>query len=456
VLKKFFRKNSKIYHDLGEKKITFLEYGIKAIQRILPHVEIRNIAITSYKKSRTKWSSNKRRSISITIGVEIGRKHSVNFDIFRRTIPVVPGTILRTLDSREYEICGAVEKKLSNIFLGNRNYDESTLEAVFSSFDDAIISEHLKERYDLNFDLGNLFNEVRKLAEQTYENKALMFGCLIDSDSHKKPSPKTRFPDSYFDKKKYRVLSDAYNTAYKISSYGCLISFKEIDLKSRHPGGKKFYPKWCENFARSTNDAIFGIILTPQGDILILENSDLTFTYRFGNWQYWNHTHLTDLLKDAARTPGISLSKGLTRIVHRLYRIAIDASFRRTGSLLVLLRNRRNLHEIVVVGDAIDDPKRSQLDKAFDNALDFSLIPGIDPRIIVELASLDGAIVFDNKGKVLAYGSVLKPKKTGKISTAEGSRTKAAIGASNYGIAIKVSLDGDIAIYYKGKILIKI
>ena len=69
----------------------------------------------------------------------------------------------------------------------------------------------------------------------------------------------------------------------------------------------------------------------------------------------------------------------------------------------------------------------------------------------VELASLDGAVVLENSGRILAYGAVLQPKKAGKLRGAEGSRTKAAIGASNYGLAVKISSDGDISIFYEGR-----
>ena len=66
-----------------------------------------------------------------------------------------------------------------------------------------------------------------------------------------------------------------------------------------------------------------------------------------------------------------------------------------------------------------------------------------------------GAIVLNNAGDILAYGAVLRPRKTGKIRTAEGSRTKAAIGASHYGLGVKVSSDGDITFYEDGKLFLK-
>lgn len=69
--------------------------------------------------------------------------------------------------------------------------------------------------------------------------------------------------------------------------------------------------------------------------------------------------------------------------------------------------------------------------------------------VIVELAGLDGAVVVDNQGHILAYGAVLEPGRRGRVEAEEGSRTKAAVGASHYGLAIKVGSDGDIAVFVR-------
>ena len=76
--------------------------------------------------------------------------------------------------------------------------------------------------------------------------------------------------------------------------------------------------------------------------------------------------------------------------------------------------------------------------------------------MLVDLASLDGSVVIDNTGLILAYGAILAPKKSGIIRATEGSRTKAAIGASNYGLSVKISSDGDIAVYHQGNEFISI
>jgi DNA integrity scanning protein DisA with diadenylate cyclase activity len=107
-------------------------------------------------------------------------------------------------------------------------------------------------------------------------------------------------------------------------------------------------------------------------------------------------------------------------------------------------------------GDAIGDNNRGTTDREFDAFLNDHTIQSLPRAVAVELASLDGAVVLDNSGRILAYGAVLQPKKAGKLRGTEGSRTKAAIGASNYGLAVKVSSDGDISVYSKGSEFIRV
>ncbi|MEP7367348.1 MAG: diadenylate cyclase [Acidobacteriota bacterium] len=134
----------------------------------------------------------------------------------------------------------------------------------------------------------------------------------------------------------------------------------------------------------------------------------------------------------------------------------MDISFRRSGALFVMLRRKTSLHELVRLGDGIRDNCQRSLDVAFDRALAPMKVQSLPRAVLSELASLDGAVVISNQGDVLAYGAILHPKKTGKVNRAEGSRSKAAIGASNYGLALKVSSDGDITVFVSGDELISV
>ena len=158
------------------------------------------------------------------------------------------------------------------------------------------------------------------------------------------------------------------------------------------------------------------------------------------------------LLRDRARAQKVRPSF-LGRLVGEIYRAALDVSFRRSGGLFLILRNRNNIGKVVRMGDANGDPGRAPVDVAFDEAFKGARI---SRPVIVELASVDGAIVLNNSANILAWGSVLKPQKSGHLRGSEGSRTKAAIGASHYGLALKVSSDGDITVYHNGKEFIRI
>lgn len=70
--------------------------------------------------------------------------------------------------------------------------------------------------------------------------------------------------------------------------------------------------------------------------------------------------------------------------------------------LFVILHNRQRLHELVRVGDAIGDKRRVETDAEFVRALEEHVIQGLHRPVVVELASLDGAVVIANSGEILA------------------------------------------------------
>jgi DNA integrity scanning protein DisA with diadenylate cyclase activity len=157
----------------------------------------------------------------------------------------------------------------------------------------------------------------------------------------------------------------------------------------------------------------------------------LRFTYRYAQWQYWNHSHLVKLLRDRARAQRVP-KKVLGRVVGAISRAALDVSFRRSGGLFVVLHNRKHLREIARPGDALAGADRTDADVAFGNVVDTKTIQSLPRSVLAELASLDGAVVLQNSGTLVAYGAVLQPKKSGKLHGTEGSRTKAAIGTNGY------------------------
>lgn len=449
------RGNSRLRARLGTSGYQFLCHAAGAVERILPHVEVSGWREVGLAEAGAFWTSQERTSIriAISVGTADTNGRSIVANVQRKHVPVGPGTPdRRILDTREHDICRRIAWEISAVVgFDDTEVNVASLEAIGASFDELIVAEHLEEHHGLNLSLRSVFASLHKLAEQTYENKSLTFGCIFDKTAKSKSS--LHFPKDFLEIKKYRALSDGYRTAYHLSSTGQVVDFLDLEtLRAPALTGKHFYPSWAKSMARVSRANRCGIALSRQGDLLVFDEGSLRFTYRYGRWQYWNHVHLTLLLRDRARAQHVRPTV-LGKLIGQVYRAALDVSFRRSGALFVILRNQHNIHRIVRRGDAMYHPKRLAADREFDNALRYKSIAG---AVAVELAALDGAVVLDNSGSLVAFGAVLKPKKSGRVNKAEGSRTKAAIGASFYGLAIKISSDGDITVYHQGQEFIRI
>lgn len=453
------RANSRLRRTLGPAGNSFLEHAAGAIQRILPHVQVSPWTESRWAASSSVWASPKRTDIRITIAIgprQGAESRAIVALVKRRQVPGIGGAAGITLDEREFDICKLIASRTSEVLeKGSLGAAEVSIRAIRDAFDEYVVARHVEAHHGLTqMPVSSIFDALHTLAEQSYENKALTFGCILESRQNV-TGQDTRFPDAFLSSKKYKALSDGFRTAYHISALGNVIGFVDLDrFEKKRLTEKHYYPDWAEPIARASRSKRCGVALSRQGDILVFDSGTLRFTYRYGQWQYWNHAHLVYLLRDRARAQRVP-KRILGRVVGAIYRAALDVSFRRAGGLFVILHNRKYLRDVVRIGDAIGDSRRSTTDREFDSVICRHKIDSLPRTVVVELASLDGAIVIDNSGKILAYGAILQPRKVGRLRGTEGSRTKAAAGASNYGLAVKISSDGDITVYHKGRAFIK-
>lgn len=445
-------KKSRLRRDLGEDAYEYLLGAAGAFERLLPHTRISSWTKRSEpNRKRASWGSEERREINVCIGLGNFDGRSLHAQVSRRSAPTGVGNVRRTLDKRELDLCRRIATLASDTLASHDiAASASTLMALRSRFDEDVVADHLRGQHDLRLDLRALFESLRTLAGQTYENSAIALGCILDPDESGDGG--VTFPDDFVDRKKFYALTDGFRTSYMLSRSGGLL--KILDLERSEPRvtvtDREFFPEWASDMARLSRGRRCGVALTRAGDILVFEDGSLRFTYRFGKWRYLNHRHIVDLLKNLARVQNVAPHR-IGTVAKSVYRTALDVSFRRSGGLIVVLGAVRDLRKVVRRGDAIDDERRAPQDRALDAALPGTSIQGISRRVLAELASLDGAIVLANSGKLLAYAAILTPRKKGRIRAAEGSRTKAAIGASNYGLAVKVSADGGIEVFSNGK-----
>lgn len=448
------RANSRLQQKLNVAQKNFLEYSSGAIQRLLPHIETSAWTEGAWAPTKSVWVDRERRQVRMTIAV--GEQADTNGRSLSTIVRRRSASNSRdTIDLREFDICQLIANRIAEV-LQQQPLDSSaaSIQAISDSFDEYVVASHIQKHHDLNAPIAPILSALHTLSEQSYENKALTFGCILDPQKTME-SGGSSLPE-FLRSKKYKALSDGFRTAYIVSTDGQVSDFVDLDEYEKRPLiASNYYPDWTEAIARSSRDKRCGIALSRQGDILVFDQGTLRFTYRYGQWQYWNHGHLLYLLKSQARAQRVPPNL-VGRVVGAIYRAALDVSFRRSGGLFVILHNRNHKRKVVKDGDAIQDGSRGATDREFDGFLEGLNIQSLPRIVTVELASLDGAVVLDNSGNILAYGAVLQPKKSGKLRGTEGSRTKAAIGASNYGLAVKISSDGEICIYNNGSEFIRV
>jgi hypothetical protein len=79
----------------------------------------------------------------------------------------------------------------------------------------------------------------------------------------------------------------------------------------------------------------------------------------------------------------------------------------------------------------------------------------LDESVLASLATLDGAVVCDPHGQLLAVGAILRhpvPSASEARVETEGARTTAALAASHAGPVLKVSEDGMITFFDQGRV----
>jgi hypothetical protein len=207
-------------------------------------------------------------------------------------------------------------------------------------------------------------------------------------------------------------------------------------------------PSWLGNLADAAKEQQgAGVALTRNGDLLIAMHGKLAFSQRAGTWKRWDHGAILDILKSIGTFRGKPYD--LVSVLTFLYQVSLDLSFRRCGGLFVVLQRRDDADKLLSRKEKLGAPKKSPAERALDKSLGRRKIHTHMRQLIADVSCLDGAAVTDRNGNLISYGQVLRLAKVGGAGE-QGARTRAARAGSKFGVAIKVSADGDIAFYADG------
>lgn len=135
-----------------------------------------------------------------------------------------------------------------------------------------------------------------------------------------------------------------------------------------------------------------------------------------------------------------------------LARAAFMISAQPGGAILAVVEDPSDLDGTVSPKDRYDlrddiDPTAMRPETRLHHLIDAQ---DLDEHTLVRLATLDGATVLDRRGSLIAYGAIVNSAD----SQHEGARTAAARTLSETALVVlKVSVDGDITIFRRGRAL---
>jgi hypothetical protein len=306
---------------------------------------------------------------------------------------------------------------------------------------------------------------LRVAALSTYENHPISTGVvLVGSDEEPAPAEGNgalgpHYTGRLTSIKSFFRLADGVRTVFLVGPDGRLLDIVDVDRwATQTSGGQTLAVPCAEAYsahARATlSGGHVGVVLSPQREIKVFARGEQVFAFRNADW------HLLDL---AAKYGWWEAAVGAPGLARRLFQTALDLSDARQGALFVVLRRPlETLSDLVTTGDRLDmEPVDGLQDpdvpsrRHLLHVLAGRTVTDLDGSVLAALATLDGAMVCDPKGQLLAVGAILRnPPKLpgGDGSVPEGARTTAAIAASDFGPVLKVSEDGLVTCFDRGRV----
>jgi hypothetical protein len=314
--------------------------------------------------------------------------------------------------------------------------------------------------------IASIIELLRVAALSSYENRPISTGVLLLNtavDPLRPGVPSAVAAPAYAESltaiKSFYRLADGERTVFLASANGTLLDIIDINRwasqEHRPPQEPRALPVPCaqayQGHARATlQHGHVCAVLSPSREIKVFAEGAQVFTFRGAAW------HLLDL---HAKYRLWAEAVGNDALAMRIFQTSLDLADAREGALFVVVRDpAESVKALVPAGDRLDVPlgpsnaAPSRRDLLY--LLERRSLIDLDPTVLAALASLDGAIVADRQGRLLAAGAILRhpPLAEGDHGIVEGARTTAALAASGYGPVLKVSEDGVITFFDRERV----
>jgi DNA integrity scanning protein DisA with diadenylate cyclase activity len=200
--------------------------------------------------------------------------------------------------------------------------------------------------------------------------------------------------------------------------------------------------------------------LTPSQEIKVFAEGTLMFSFSDARWRLLDIPAKFAVWREAL---GYSRWSGLAS---SLFQAALNLSEARLGALFVVLRDpEHSVPQLIAPADQIaadvaaDDPQDPEnlspkhAKRALHHVVRGMKLADLEPSVLEAIASLDGAVVTDHEGRILTFGAILRiaPESLELGRAVQGARTLAGLAASLHGPVLKVSDDGYLTMFLKGR-----
>ncbi len=270
--------------------------------------------------------------------------------------------------------------------------------------------------------LRNVLERLETWSSQTYEGQRIVASIGIFPEEYTTESKLENFWEQDF----APVLSNGFDTILEVSSNGYICGLRSLDFKDV----PDFAPYRLRQIAAWSDGRRIATALNRHGEILVFQNRQLRFLRRHGRWSHYSHeTNVRRLFPPQNR-----------QLRMALYASCLDVSFARSGGCIGIV-DRKKLSEF---DKLVSDSDKLNLASSFKaelikNSVNVSF-DQLDRRIRLELLSIDGAVIVDYHGEVLATGAIIQVP----AGSEGGGRLAAAKRLSTIGVGIKISEDGSV------------
>ena len=374
----------------------------------------------------------------------------------------------RPLSGNERKLLKSVSRVLSSRyrFLIDRELASKALDLFRGVPEDRYVSGFLDPAPYTDVDsllntpdrVADAIEVLRISALTTYENRRIVTGVLVfgaqpDPCHIAPPKPPGALPYSMAltSIRSFHRLCDGLQTLALVNEEGLLVELVDVQRWTEVYSGFDLPVPPASRYESHCRATLCGghtcLVLTPNGEIKVFSEGAQVFNFIDGRW------HLTDAVEKYQQWMA---AVGNDKLAEKLYRVAVNLAEERRGGLFVILDDAALAAGFIAPGDLLERELSLSGSVGSKDQLHYllrdKLLVDLPATVIESIARIDGGIVMDRDSRLRAFGAILRlgsPVESPE-GVAEGGRTTAAIGASRFGNALKVSEDGAVSFYRDG------